>query len=143
MWMRTWRNRGESFIMTAFSRRIDGVGSGISYHHETTFHVCRGRMNVIYYQDNVLRNHTNLFFHQHAHISETNQLKKTPKTNKNSRAHTSRVRTMSLCLNGQHCPLIYRQQSIFVGLLWSTHLTLYTFKKKIVIINFERFSEKY
>ena len=35
------------------------------YHHRTTLHVCRGRMNVIYYQDNVLRNHVMPFSHQH------------------------------------------------------------------------------
>ena len=54
--------------MIALSSGVEGsvnVWGRISYHHRTALHVCRGRMNTIYYQDNVLWNHVILFFHRY------------------------------------------------------------------------------
>ena len=43
------------------------VWDGISYNHRTALHLCHGKINGIYYRDNVLRNHVISFFHQHLH----------------------------------------------------------------------------
>ena len=77
-----------------------------SYHHRTALHVCRRRTNAIYHQDIVLRNHVIPFSHQPCDMYTFQQ--------DIVRAHTEPVTTqyltkiMFLCLNDQHCPLIYR-----------------------------------
>ena len=54
----------------------------ITYHRRTALHVCCGRMNVIYYRDNVLRKHVIPFFHQYRNMRMFQQ--------DNARAHTTR-----------------------------------------------------
>ena len=111
--------------ITALSRRIDGsvmVWVGFRFHRRVALHVCRGRMNGIYYQDNVfeITSFPSFISIRDMHTFQEN----------NARAHTHQVlpqsikRTiMFLCLHGHHRPLTYRQYSIFeVTLVNASHV---------------------
>ena len=74
------------------------VWDGISYHHRTALHVCRSRMNAIYYRDNVLRYHIIPFFHHHRYMHTFQQ--------DNGQAHRARVTTQYLANNND--PLLER-----------------------------------
>ena len=96
--------------MAALSRQIDGAGAvswcgtGSPLKAEQ-HHVCRGIMNVIYYRDNILRNHVISFFHQYRDMHTFQQ--------DNARATTARVTIQYLAnSNGillEWLTLIYRQ----------------------------------
>ena len=41
------------------------VWGGITYHHQAVLHICHGRINAIYYRDNLFQNKYVIPFHQH------------------------------------------------------------------------------
>ena len=95
--------------ITALMRRIIGVEGGSRFEEESLInieeHSSRAKVNIIFYRDNVLINHVIPLLHHHQGMHTFQK--------DNARSHTSRSehsirRTiMSLCLSGQHSPLMY------------------------------------
>lgn len=87
--IRVWRRRGERYnadCVVQTDRWGGGsvmVWGGITYRHRTPLHICRGRVNAVYYRDQVLQNHVVPFFNQHNDVHTFQQ--------DNARAHTARV----------------------------------------------------
>lgn len=101
--LRVWRRRGERYHQDCVVQtdRWGGgsimVWGGISYHHRTALIVCRGRVNAVYYRDNILQNNVVPFFHQHQDLHTFQQ--------DNARAHTARVSIQYLANN--NIPLLH------------------------------------
>ncbi|XP_067678703.1 uncharacterized protein [Haliotis asinina] len=79
----TGRNRLRAAGLRAQRPYFGPILTSTTDRHRTPLHICRGRVNAVYYRDQMLQNHVAPFFNQHHDVHKFQH--------NNARAHTARV----------------------------------------------------